>query len=419
MEQYNITEPLSIVTDRELALMNSIDTYFPSSNHFLCRWHVNMNVLAKTKRFFPPPVIENGVPQKHPTFQEFLKLWGVLLDSSSLEAYTSNLTKLHMYPYGAVEYVEKTWLNPWKRKLVRYWVDQHIHFGVLVTSPIEGCHSTLKSFLQRSNADLNEVFERLLLFWKSQQHGIQTATAQEQLRRKHRTNIHLFSAVLGQVYDYALEKLVVERAKAPKATTLDITECRCTLQRSIGLPCYHLIWERENTGGVILPEDIHAHWYYNRPEESTFASNLQMPVLNPQVVRRRGRPKGALGKSGKSATSTISGTKRLPSAFELPSSSAPPVLELSTLREPVEGREIYITRSGRSATRIGLQCIQEMGVDMYEPGTAWERGYQRGISSIYHTDSMEETAKLADAAMQAAEAWEVNQETHDCIEVVP
>ncbi|RFU24006.1 hypothetical protein B7463_g12331, partial [Scytalidium lignicola] len=157
-----------------------------------------------------------------------------------------------------------------------------------------------------------------------------------------------------------------------------------------------------------------------RPKESISSlSNIQGPILNPQVVQGKGRPKGALGKGRKSTTNTISGTKRLPSAFELLSSSAPPALEALTSRELAEGREIYITRSGRTATRVGLQRIQEMGEDMYEPGTAWERGYQRGISSIYHTDSMEETAKLIDEAMQTSEAWEVVQETQDCIEILP
>ena len=56
MKSQNIQQPLSIVTDRELALINSIDTWLPQSSHILCRWHVNMNVLAKTKKFFPGPI---------------------------------------------------------------------------------------------------------------------------------------------------------------------------------------------------------------------------------------------------------------------------------------------------------------------------------------------------------------------------
>jgi hypothetical protein len=52
----NVEEPVTVVTDRELALLNSLEVYFPNTTHILCRWHVNMNVLAKTKGYFPKPI---------------------------------------------------------------------------------------------------------------------------------------------------------------------------------------------------------------------------------------------------------------------------------------------------------------------------------------------------------------------------
>jgi hypothetical protein len=53
MNTSSIKEPVSIITNRELALISCLDTQFPEATHLLCRWHVNMNVLAKTKRHFP------------------------------------------------------------------------------------------------------------------------------------------------------------------------------------------------------------------------------------------------------------------------------------------------------------------------------------------------------------------------------
>src|SRR5438034_3941787 len=41
MRDHDIPEPVSIVTDRELALMNTLDEIFKKSNHILCTWHVN------------------------------------------------------------------------------------------------------------------------------------------------------------------------------------------------------------------------------------------------------------------------------------------------------------------------------------------------------------------------------------------
>jgi hypothetical protein len=72
MAKESIQEPLSIVTDREIALIKALRTHFPSSQHLLCRWHVNMNVLAKTKKFFPGPVKVSDKVVRHPQFQEFL-----------------------------------------------------------------------------------------------------------------------------------------------------------------------------------------------------------------------------------------------------------------------------------------------------------------------------------------------------------
>ena len=49
---HNIEEPVSIVTDRELALINCLKSSFSQSIHLLCRWYVNMNVLTKVKKYF-------------------------------------------------------------------------------------------------------------------------------------------------------------------------------------------------------------------------------------------------------------------------------------------------------------------------------------------------------------------------------
>jgi hypothetical protein len=76
LEEEKIEEPQSIVTDRELALINVFDDMFPRSYHILCRWHVMMNVLAKCKRFFPAPVRSRSTRSgfdRHPQFKEFLR----------------------------------------------------------------------------------------------------------------------------------------------------------------------------------------------------------------------------------------------------------------------------------------------------------------------------------------------------------
>ena len=88
-------------------------------------------------------------------------------------------------------------------------------------------------------------------------------------------------------------------------------------------------------------------------------------------------------------------TRREPSAFEIPSSSAPPAL--STPHEP-----LYIVNSGLVRLQNGHQ-------DMYIAGTGRERAYMRGLASIYQPNS------LVDAATAAISL--IESDVIDCIEV--
>jgi hypothetical protein len=110
-EQHSIPY-LNRYRQRELALMDAIDKLFPAAAHFLCRWHVNMNVLAKTKKFFPKPVRGNdGVYRRHQKFKDFLMDWNALLLSTSKTTYDNALKKIEaVYDKGAMSYVTSTWL---------------------------------------------------------------------------------------------------------------------------------------------------------------------------------------------------------------------------------------------------------------------------------------------------------------------
>ena len=140
-----------------------------------------MNVLANTKKWFLAPVRVDGVIRQHPQFQEFIQSWNVLLDSCTEHIYNQELAKFEAkYPTAAVRYCVDTWLL-WKENLVAYYINQRPHFGVIVTSPIEGCHATIKAFLQRGHSDLKGIFDKLKLFWSEQHASIQSTVAQQQL----------------------------------------------------------------------------------------------------------------------------------------------------------------------------------------------------------------------------------------------
>ncbi len=121
---FAIPAPLTIVTDKEDALLNSLNRYFPSSTHLLCRWHVNKNIVKNTRdKYFElgeEYVDRNNVRKnrRHELWIKFWDLWEAILNSKSQEEYEENVQNLRACKVReeAIRYCE-SWLL-YKEKLV-------------------------------------------------------------------------------------------------------------------------------------------------------------------------------------------------------------------------------------------------------------------------------------------------------------
>ncbi|RKF54984.1 hypothetical protein GcC1_207046, partial [Golovinomyces cichoracearum] len=111
---FAIPAPLTIVTDKEDALLNSLNRYFPSSTHLLCRWHVNKKIVKNT-RDDRSNVRKN---RRHELWIKFWDLWEAILNSKSQEEYEENVQNLRACKVReeAIRYCE-SWLL-YKEKLV-------------------------------------------------------------------------------------------------------------------------------------------------------------------------------------------------------------------------------------------------------------------------------------------------------------
>lgn len=108
------------------------------------------------------------------------------------------------YPNKAIEYVTQTWLWPWKKKIVRYWVDQQQHFGHTTTSIAESLHSVMKKFIISSGGDLATAFSRLSGFWQHQHLGIQNQKTLRTHKTLNSTRQLLYSIIRERVTPVAL-----------------------------------------------------------------------------------------------------------------------------------------------------------------------------------------------------------------------
>lgn len=459
LKDEGIQPPGLIVSDRELALLNAFNksSFWKLIPHLLCKWHVNMNVLAKTRRFFPPAVKQpNGKHYRHPRFQEFLKEWNALLAANTEESFTSTLASFKdpgRHPGEAVAYAVKTWIDPWKEKLVAYWVNQIPHMGHVTTSAVESSHSTIKKYLISSKADLKSVFSRLCLFWKNQRSNLDVDVAQGSNKVRTDLNSVVYNWIRGQISPFALGLLAQEVAALPTGNVplLDST-CTCSLPTTHGLPCRHSLHKHITDDKPLELKQIHLHWWLYRATTSKEYDQVAGSVfdipLNPLKVKGKGRPVGAIASRKKGEG--INSTKRELSCFEYelrdelataipstPPSTAPPALQGTketgafTHRNRMAKRackpslepELPAPRSQATqamqdctvvavtsnpdpltSTQLGLQRLQVAGEDSYEAGTAPPRVHQRVIDGLETVDAKVED--LHDALLKELEVEE-------------
>lgn len=279
MTEHNIPEPTITVTDRDLQLMKSFEKNFPSptTNHLLCRWHIGKNLQANCPKWFPGKAYEeyfNNYTHKKAKrhtklWNDFNEDWKKLHESTTLETYNSILANMTAkYPKEAIDYIRDVWLV-WKEKFIRYWTNQVLNFGVLVTSGCEGCHTHLKELFGCSQNDLFGSFEKLQLFWISQTQKFNELKALELGKIRHRQAISLFSIVQTKIWDKGLDKVLAEMGKIPRIgpplPVIHSSVCGCPITKSEGIPCLHKVYEIQNSGGLLKVEDFHPFWQYTAP----------------------------------------------------------------------------------------------------------------------------------------------------------
>ena len=159
----------------------------------------------------------------------------MLLNSITIPIYEAALREFERkFPAIPVEYCISTWLENWKEKVVRAWVDQRPHFDNTATSRVEGCHAKIKEYLDSSTRDLKRVYESLELYWTKQHADYKARLEPAKTRTPIRAEKPIFALLLRKIYPYALNKLV-EQLNRPEP----LPQCTGTFRLSMGLPCAH------------------------------------------------------------------------------------------------------------------------------------------------------------------------------------
>lgn len=332
-------QPLVIISDRELALMNAIRIVFPSACNLLCVWHIEKNILANCKPHFREEV----------DWVAFLSTWTDLIKSpneSSFDKAWDRFENEYKENAAVLNYIRGTWL-PLKEKFVSAWTDEVAHLGNRATSRAEGAHATLKKYLQVSTGGLREVKEKICLAIEHQFQEIKTQLSSEKVRVPHRLRIPFFKEVVTHVSMFALDELYKQH-EAAKYGNLS-SQCTGHFFKTMGIPCGHMIKDMKIQ---VLPLNaIHNQWkidarLFNDQHASLDDENDQINsllldfkekyeklpillkddtkrqlsqfvgtsfplILEPKIQPHKGRPLGSKKRNESSST------RREPSKFEI------------------------------------------------------------------------------------------------------
>ena len=126
-QEHRIPLPSIVVLNKELALLNTFDTWFLTLAHLLCIQYVNINILANCCKHFlkdmPKPGNKTSKGTNRSDFitdpkqEAFLKDQASLLASNTEAEYKSCLIQFYKYLKVAVQYIKDTQLKQ-KEKLV-------------------------------------------------------------------------------------------------------------------------------------------------------------------------------------------------------------------------------------------------------------------------------------------------------------
>ncbi|XP_027940169.1 uncharacterized protein LOC114194244 [Vigna unguiculata] len=184
--------PQVIVTDRDLALMNAVGIVFPECYHLLCRFHIQKNVQAKCK------MLVNSVD----AWDVVLQAWENVMDCEDELKFKECVHRLELVcqPWPVFfEYVNDSWIIPYKKFFVKAWTNKVMHLG-------------------------NTTSNRRLV---------------------------------GNISRCALELLAPELERVKKIG-FDSSRCGCILRQTYGLPCACELARYDP--GIIPLQEIHVMW---------------------------------------------------------------------------------------------------------------------------------------------------------------
>lgn len=294
----NLQYPRTILTDKERALINAINTVFPETKIISCIWHIEMNLLKKARPLLSDQLaiarrdglsLPNGLDQ--PTqpdqpktkeqlqdelrkivdkgWKKMLQRWNQVVYATS-EDVLNQRWALFQEQYKdpifqpILQYIQSEWLDDCPEQFLHLYTSHYLHLGETATSRTEAAHWLLKKDLQTSTNDLLKVLENFQRAIERQYTNIRHQTAIEQHRRPTKLD-SLYKLIINRISMRAIRHIEkVANHYLPKGADGKAPipfSCLYNSKETTGFPCIHLIKQYQDEHRSLEPELFHQHWH--------------------------------------------------------------------------------------------------------------------------------------------------------------
>jgi hypothetical protein len=167
---------------------------FPHTPTLLCIWHVNQCVLAKCKSIV-----------RDEDWPAFEAAWHTVIQARTIKQFNKHWLEFQtrystLKTQQCVTYLQNEWLKPGQReRLVKAWTNQHLHFGIRVTSRAKGAHAYIKRYLggKKTKGDLYSSWLLIKAAVINQVVAVSTRTTMQQDRTPLNIDRRLYQGCFG------------------------------------------------------------------------------------------------------------------------------------------------------------------------------------------------------------------------------
>jgi hypothetical protein len=146
-------------------LMNACKLKFSSTHHFFCIWHINNNVLINCKKIF----------DNKKTWNKFFNEWKLIMYATFERKYHqlwNEFSDRYNFTHDeCVKYLYDIYIKNYRRRFIKCYINQVLHFNTIVTSRDENEHVVFKRRLKSSMSDFKTMMNEINLMFVNEHHN--------------------------------------------------------------------------------------------------------------------------------------------------------------------------------------------------------------------------------------------------------